>query len=112
MTAFHIELKQLVSQQKVTISISLEPDGPAMNVIKRYDFGAQAVRQAHIFVNVNFGLDVGAEQAHQAAEWWRMAAETAETLDRIFLTRDDLMRRISVRMVSRTVTVVFEDGEK
>lgn len=110
MTKFHIELKQLVSQQKVTISISLEPDGPAMNVIKRYDFGAQTVRPAHIFVNVNFGLDVGVEQAHQAAEWWRIAAITAETLDRIFQTRDDLRRPISARLVSRTVTIQFVDG--
>lgn len=110
MTQFHIELKQLVSQQKVTISISLEPDGPAMNVIKRYDFGPQKVAPAYIFVNVGFGSHLGPEQAHQAAEWWRLAAVTAEILDRIFQTRDDLRRPISVRLVSRMVTITFVDG--
>lgn len=109
---FHIDVKQLTSQQKVTISISQEIDGPTMNVIKRYDFGAQKVTPAQIFVNVNFGTYVNAEAAHQAAEWWRLAAETAETLDRIFLTRTDLRRSISVRIVGRTVTVVFDEGEK
>lgn len=108
---FSIELTQLVSQQKVSISIFQEADGSYMRVTKRYSFAEQEVIPASILVNVGYsGKTVGVKEAQLMAEWWRLAAQTAETLDRIFLTRDDLRRRISARMVSRTVTVVFEEG--
>lgn len=108
----NIELKQITSQQSVKVFIWLETpgEGPAFVVSKKWNFNTSTVGPAQVIPNVQFNTCFASE-ACEIADWWHIAAETAETLDRLFQTRDDLKRRISVRLVSRTVTVQFVDEE-
>lgn len=110
---FKIQFLQDLLRQKITIVIldgNGEDDGPSIKVIKRWGFSEEQVLPARIVKGVNFGLHMSAADAHAAAEWLRIAAQTAESLDELFKTRDDLKRPVNVKLVVRTVTITFEQA--
>lgn len=110
---FKVKVEQLVSQQKVTVFIFESEDGAQIRVFKKYNFGKQQVDSASILMGRNFFSYnvIISVMARQAEEWYRIAAATAETLDRIFQTREDLRRRVMVRMVGKTVAIDFQEEQ-
>lgn len=104
---FKVEVAQLLSRQRVTITIYKDTDMPSVKIFKRYDFDKEAIAPALVFMNVAFADRLTADEAYRAEEWYHIAAATAGTLDRIFQTREDLRRLVAARMVGKTVTIDF-----
>jgi hypothetical protein len=64
---------------------------------------------AYVRPNISYQGDFTPDAARETTELWHCAASTAETLDKMILSKDDLNRPIKARMVVKTVTLEWND---
>lgn len=94
---------------RIEIRIDDDPASGYISASKKLDGGFLNVAPATVFPSVSFHGPRTPAAAREIAEWWKVAATTAETLDRMIKTPADLRRPITARMVSKTVTIDFAD---
>lgn len=77
---------------------------------KRYDYENQQLAPATVYKNAEpRKRHLTPDEAREWAEWLKVAATTAESLDALITTKADLKRKFKVRVTQKTVAVDFAD---
>lgn len=114
MSDFYLSVRKAVDPHypiiEIEIRINPDPWSGSINIIKTFDLeNPLELIPAVVRKNFNFRYDLTPDKVRHIAEWLNLAAQTAEALDSLVKTRDDLSRPVMVRLEGRMVIVEFEE---